>query len=83
MQVISLLNGEYGDAGVRELVVLDVLSTLRSLLSESEEAAAAFGRTVGYETLNAALRTAWGDVPASRTLLAVVGAAPVLRRNMR
>ena len=72
VQVISLLNGEYGDAGVRELVVLDVLSTLRSLLSESEEAAAAFGRTVGYETLNAALRTAWGDVPASRTLLARV-----------
>ena len=72
VQVISLLNGEYGDARVRELVVLDVLSTLRSLLAESEDAAAAFGRDVGYETLNAALRTAWGDAPASRTLLARV-----------
>ena len=72
VQVISLLNGEYGDARVRELVVLDVLSTLRSLLAESEDAASAFGRDVGYETLNAALCTAWGDAPASRTLLARV-----------
>ena len=72
VQVISLLNGEYGDARVRELVVLDVLSTLRSLLAESEDAASAFGRDVGYETLNAALCTAWGDAPASRTLLAKV-----------
>ena len=48
--------------------MLDVLSTLRSLLAESEDAASAFGRDVGYETLNAALRGV-GDVPW-RTLLA-------------
>ena len=60
VQVTSLLNGEYSGTGAGEGVVLDMLSTLRSLLAGSEAAAAAFGRDVGYGTFAAALRAAWG-----------------------
>ena len=66
VQVVSLLNGEGVDD---ERVILDVLITLRSLLSGSEAAAAAFGDRVGYDTFAHALRAAWGDAPVTRTLL--------------